>query len=105
MRVTLTSRRLRRALPVRDVQGRDQCPWSSTSHPPQKLTPPPVFELRQLAVTSAATPFQPHWGDGHASGILSFQYLRDLDPDAPPEVGDAAKHGSCDRSRFHWNSR
>ncbi len=45
--------------------------------PPQKLTPA-SFELRSWQYVGGYG-LQPHWGDGHASGIFSFQYLREVE--------------------------
>ena len=38
---------------------------------------PASFELRGWQYVGGYA-IQPQWGDGHASGIYSFQYLRDL---------------------------
>jgi DUF971 family protein len=35
------------------------------------------FELRRWEYVGGYA-IQPHWGDGHASGIYSFPYLRQL---------------------------
>ena len=43
---------------------------------PQQLTPA-SFELRAWQYVGGYA-IQPQWGDGHASGIYSFQYRRDL---------------------------
>ena len=39
---------------------------------------PASFELRGWQYVGGYA-IQPQWGDGHASGIFSFQYLRELE--------------------------
>jgi len=48
---------------------------------PDKPLPPQAFQLRRIANVGGYA-IQPVWGDGHASGIYSFEYLRKL-ADAP----------------------
>ncbi len=43
---------------------------------------PASFELRGWTYVGGYA-IQPQWADGHASGLYSFQYLHDLDPDLP----------------------
>ena len=44
---------------------------------PQNFTPA-SFELRSWQWVGGYA-IQPHWGDGHASGIYTFEYLRKLE--------------------------
>ena len=39
--------------------------------------PPQAFELRRIANVGGYA-IQPIWGDGHATGLYSFEYLRKL---------------------------
>ncbi len=71
---------LRRACPCAMCKGETNV-MVEYKPPPQKLTPA-SFELRSWQYVGGYA-IQPQWDDGHASGILSFQYLRDLDPGAP----------------------
>ncbi len=42
---------------------------------PDKPLSPQAFQLRRIANVGGYA-IQPIWGDGHASGIYSFNYLR-----------------------------
>ena len=42
---------------------------------PEKPLPPPAFQLRRVAQVGGYA-IQPIWGDGHATGLYSFEYLR-----------------------------
>ena len=66
---------LRRACPCALCKGETNV-MVEYKPPPQKLTPA-SFELRIWQYVGGYA-IQPHWADGHASGIYSFQYLRDL---------------------------
>ena len=75
---------LRRACPCAMCKGETNV-MVEYKPPPQKLTPA-SFELRNWQYVGGYA-IQPHWGDGHASGIYSFLYLRDIDPDTPNKQG------------------
>lgn len=65
---------LRRACPCAGCKGEMDIMGHLYKNPDQALTPS-AFVLRQiLSVGSYAA--QPVWGDGHATGIYSFDYLR-----------------------------
>jgi DUF971 family protein len=66
---------LRRACPCALCQGETNV-MTESKPLPQKLTPA-SFELRSWQFVGGYA-IQPQWADGHASGIYSFQYLRDL---------------------------
>ena len=42
---------------------------------PNKTLSPQAFQLRRIASVGGYA-IQPIWGDGHASGLYSFEYLR-----------------------------
>ena len=42
---------------------------------PEKSLSPEAFDLVQMTLVGSYA-IQPHWGDGHASGIFSFEHLR-----------------------------
>jgi DUF971 family protein len=48
---------------------------------PTKLLSPAAFQLRRIA-TVGTYALQPVWGDGHSSGIYSYDYLKRV-ADAP----------------------
>lgn len=88
--IFLPLEQLRRACPCAacagelDVYGRVQRP------PPPVLTSA-SFQLVQLRRVGTYA-VQPVWGDGHATGIYSFEYLRRLaapPPSSPPNAGGA----------------
>ena len=66
---------LRRACPCALCKGETNV-MVEYKPPPQKLTPT-SFELRGWQYVGGYA-IQPQWADGHASGLYSFQYLRDL---------------------------
>jgi DUF971 family protein len=66
---------LRRACPCAVCKGEASVLVESRP-PPPKLTPA-SFRLRGWQFVGGYA-IQPHWADSHASGIYSFQYLRDL---------------------------
>lgn len=49
--------------------------------PPEVHYKPQSFELSGWQLVGGYA-VQPTWGDGHASGIYSYQYLRRIDPAA-----------------------
>jgi len=44
---------------------------------PKKPLAPSAFQLRRIA-TVGGYAIQPQWGDGHSSGLFSFDYLRSV---------------------------
>ena len=67
---------LRRACPCAGCVGERDVMGTLHKGPDQPLTPQ-SFQLKNL-VTVGGYAIQPVWGDGHASGIFSFEYLRRL---------------------------
>jgi DUF971 family protein len=67
---------LRRACPCAACKGETNV-MVEYKPKPHSYTPA-SFELRGWQYVGGYA-IQPHWGDGHASGIYSFQYLRELD--------------------------
>jgi DUF971 family protein len=67
---------------------RDRCPCAMCTDkhagPASPVTPLPMFGKRRLALQKAELvgryAVQLFWNDGHASGIYSFEYLRELCP-------------------------
>ena len=73
--------KLRRHCPCAGCKGETDVMGNLYKGPEQKLTPRSVQLLRLVNVGNYAV--QPIWGDGHGSGIFSFDYLR--------KVADAAE--------------
>ena len=67
---------LRRACPCAACKG--EVNILSAAPPLPKNFSPASFELRSWHYVGGYA-IQPHWGDGHASGIYSFDYLRALE--------------------------
>ena len=67
---------LRRACPCAGCIGERDVMGTLHKGPDQPLSPQ-SFQLRRLD-TVGGYAIQPVWGDGHASGIFSFEYLRRL---------------------------
>ena len=67
---------LRRACPCAGCPGEVDILGQLHKGPDRPLTPP-AFELRSFLLVGGYG-LQPTWGDGHASGIFSFDYLRKL---------------------------
>ena len=44
---------------------------------PERALQPAAFQLRRIANVGSYA-IQPIWGDGHASGLFSFEYLRQV---------------------------
>ncbi len=65
---------MRRYCPCAGCQGEVDVMGNLHKGPPVKLTPA-SYEIRQIAQIGGYA-LQPVWGDGHASGIYSFEYLR-----------------------------
>jgi DUF971 family protein len=67
---------LRRACPCAGCQGERDVMGHLHKGPDQPLAAA-SFQLKQL-IKVGGYAIQPVWGDGHASGIFSFEYLRRL---------------------------
>ncbi len=72
--------KLRRHCPCAACKGEVDVMGNLYQGPEPKLTPRSVQLLRVVNVGNYAV--QPIWGDGHGSGIFSFDYLRKV-ADAP----------------------
>lgn len=68
--------RLRRECPCAGCKGETDVLGNVYKDPERPLTPA-AFELRSLTLVGTYA-VQPVWGDGHATGIYSFEYLRHL---------------------------
>lgn len=68
--------RLRRGCPCAACRGERDVLGNLHKGPELPLTPA-SFHLRQL-VSAGGYALQPVWGDGHASGLYTFDYLRQL---------------------------
>ena len=68
--------KLRRFCPCAGCRGEQDILGNLYKDPDQPLSSP-AFELRDL-VRVGSYAIQPLWGDGHFSGIYSFEYLRRL---------------------------
>ncbi len=65
---------LRRACPCAGCKGEMDVMGNLYKNPEQPLTPPAFRLVRLDRVGTYA--LQPIWGDGHATGIYAFEYLR-----------------------------
>jgi len=65
---------LRRSCPCAGCKGEGDIMGNVYKNPDQPLSPQ-AFQLRRIANVGGYA-IQPVWGDGHASGIYSFEYLR-----------------------------
>ena len=68
--------RLRNACPCAGCKGETDVMGNVHRGPEQPLTAA-SFQLRRLQMVGGYG-VQPVWGDGHATGIYTFPYLRDL---------------------------
>ena len=66
--------RLRRHCPCAGCQGERDILGTLHKGPERPLTPA-AFQLRLITAVGGYA-VQPVWGDGHATGIYSFDYLR-----------------------------
>ncbi len=66
--------KLRRACPCAGCQGEVDI-LGQLHKGPEVALPPTAFELRGLTRVGGYA-VQPVWGDGHASGLYSFDYLK-----------------------------
>ena len=67
---------VRRACPCAGCKGETDIMGNLYKNPDQPLTPK-AFELVRL-ISVGGYAIQPVWGDGHATGIYSFDYLKHL---------------------------
>ncbi len=67
---------LRRACPCAGCKGEPDITGKLYKGPDQPLTPA-SFELRGIAYVGTYA-IAPTWGDGHATGIYSYEYLKSL---------------------------
>jgi len=67
---------LRRACPCAGCKGETDIMGNLYKNPPQPLTSR-AFELTRL-ITVGGYAIQPVWADGHATGIYSFDYLKQI---------------------------
>ena len=65
---------LRRSCPCAGCQGEVDILGNVHKNPDRPLAPT-AFELLRFTLVGGYA-IQPFWGDGHSSGILSFDYLR-----------------------------
>jgi DUF971 family protein len=68
--------KLRRACPCAGCKGERDVMGNLYKNPEQPLTSAGVKLVRVEMVGGYAV--QPVWGDGHATGLYTFQYLRDV---------------------------
>jgi DUF971 family protein len=68
--------RLRRACPCAGCQGERDI-MGNLYQPPEKLLAAPAFELVKV-IPVGGYALQLVWADGHATGLYSFEYLRQL---------------------------
>jgi DUF971 family protein len=66
--------KLRRRCPCAGCQGERDVMGRLHKGPEQPLTPA-AFQLRGLTAVGGYA-IQPLWGDGHGTGLFSFEYLR-----------------------------
>jgi DUF971 family protein len=66
--------KLRRCCPCAGCQGETDI-MGNVYKNPERALPPAAFTLNRLA-TVGGYALQPVWGDGHSSGLYSFDYLR-----------------------------
>ena len=66
--------KLRRCCPCAGCKGEVDIMGNLYKNPDRPL-PPQAFELRNLTHIGTYA-VQPFWGDGHATGIYSFDYLK-----------------------------
>lgn len=73
---------LRKHCPCAGCQGETDV-LGRTSHGPAHPLSAASFQLRKL-IPVGSYAIQPVWGDGHATGIYSFDYLRKLADESQP---------------------
>jgi DUF971 family protein len=72
----MTLEHLRRACPCAGCKGERDIMGQLHQGPEKPLTPR-SFQLTRLELVGSYA-VQPYWGDGHSSGIFSFDYLRQI---------------------------
>ena len=77
---------LRRACPCAGCKGEGDIMGNVYKNPDRPLAPQ-AFQLTRIANVGGYA-IQPNWGDGHASGIYSYEYLRRV---AEPPRGKEAE--------------
>jgi DUF971 family protein len=73
--------KLRRACPCAGCKGETDIMGNLYKNPEQKLTAA-AFELKRI-ITVGSYAIQPVWADGHATGIFSFEYLKQVADEHP----------------------
>jgi DUF971 family protein len=74
---------LRRRCPCAECQGEADLLGNVYKNPGQPLTPP-AFQWVRFEVVGAYA-IQPVWGDGHVTGIYSFDYLKRVAGENSPD--------------------
>src|SRR5579872_6884509 len=72
----LTLEKLRRHCPCAGCQGETDIMGNLYKNPDKPYTPS-AFQLRHIS-TVGGYAIQPTWGDGHNSGLYSFDYLKKI---------------------------
>jgi DUF971 family protein len=75
--------KLRRACPCAGCKGEVDI-FGNVYKNPDKPLPPQAFALRSIQNVGSYA-IQPVWGDGHASGLFSFDYLKRVVSNAAKE--------------------
>lgn len=68
--------KLRRACPCAGCKG-EMDVMGNLYRGPEKALTPRSYELKGIAPVGGYA-LQPQWGDGHSTGLYSFDYLREL---------------------------
>ena len=76
---------LRRCCPCAGCKGEIDVMGNLYKNPDRPL-PPSAFELRRIANVGGYA-IQPIWGDGHATGLYSFEYLKKIAATPDREAG------------------
>jgi DUF971 family protein len=74
---------LRRSCPCAECKGEADILGNVYKNSDRALTPPAFQLVRYVAVGGYA--IQPVWGDGHATGIYSFDYLKRVAGENSPD--------------------
>jgi DUF971 family protein len=72
----ITLEALRRACPCAECKG-EMDVMGNVYRAPEKPLTPASFQLVRFGFVGGYA-IQPQWGDGHSTGLYSFQYLREL---------------------------
>ena len=76
---------LRRACPCAGCKGEMDI-MGNLYKGPEVALPPPAFELKRIARVGGYA-VQPLWGDGHNSGLYSYEYLKKVADGAAGTTG------------------